>query len=526
MNYYELIYLLKEFKTKLSNCWIEQAVTPFKNQLEVFMANGEESFRLIFNGSPGNAALFLDSYRPAKKSNTQQFFEEIHGQSIKDFSLIENERMLYFDFGDEKKLWFKLFGNSANVFLTEKDVITETFKVRDNVGVIVLAEKGATLFDEKWDEQRSIAQNIRKQIPLFPKAWIEVLSDYYKDQEFEIAQILPHLQQIDQQLREQVEPRILENGTHTIIPFELLPLNHDQSFETVNDLVRYRFKNYAHDQRLNQQKNELLKALKRQIKRGKSSLNNLYQADKGIDKAEKYEQYGHILMANAHLGMPDAQNMTFDDLYNAGEKVTIDLEEKKSIAENAQKYYARSSNSMKSYEEALERIPKLEDQVKKLELIADELEGIKDLRELQDWKKENKSLIDDVLPNSGNAQNEVSPFHEFELNGYTLWIGKNARNNDLLVQTAHKEDVWLHARGVAGSHVIIRMNNNKSMPDMRLIEEVAGFAAYQSKAKGSKLAPVIYTKKKYVRKPKGVAPGAVIVQKENVIIVEPVNPFA
>jgi predicted ribosome quality control (RQC) complex YloA/Tae2 family protein len=70
------------------------------------------------------------------------------------------------------------------------------------------------------------------------------------------------------------------------------------------------------------------------------------------------------------------------------------------------------------------------------------------------------------------------------------------------------------------------MNNNKSMPDMRLIEEVAGFAAYQSKAKGSKLAPVIYTKKKYVRKPKGAAPGAVIVQKENVIIVEPVNPFA
>lgn len=86
---------------------------------------------------------------------------------------------------------------------------------------------------------------------------------------------------------------------------------------------------------------------------------------------------------------------------------------------------------MKSYEEALERIPKLEDQVKRFELITDELEGIKDLRELQDWKKENKSLVDDVLPNSRNTQNEVSPFHEFELNGFTLWIGKNARNNDI-----------------------------------------------------------------------------------------------
>jgi predicted ribosome quality control (RQC) complex YloA/Tae2 family protein len=525
MNYYELIYLLKEFKTKLSNCWVEQAVTPFKNQLEVFMSNEEESFRLIFNGSPGNAALFLDSYRPAKKSNTQQFFEAIHGQPIKGFTLIENERMLFFDLENGKKLWFKLFGNSANVFLTDGEVISETFKDRDSIGERISMEKGATLFEREWDEQRSIAQNIRKQIPLFPKAWIEVLSDYYRDQDFTPAQILDHLKKIDHTLRVKVEPRILENGTHTIIPFDLLPLNHDQSFERVNDLVRYRFKNYAHDQRLNQQKNEVLKALKRQIKRGKSSLNNLYQADKGLEKAETYEQYGHILMANAHLGKPDSGKMTFDDLYHAGEQVSINLEENKTIAENAQKYYSRSSNSLKSYEEALERIPKLEHQVEKFEQIVGELEGIKDLRDLQDWKKENKTLMEEVLPGSGNTQSDSSPFHEFEHKGYTLWIGKNARNNDLLVQTAHKEDVWLHARGVAGSHVIIRMNNNKNMPDMTLIEEVAGFAAYQSKAKGSQLSPVIYTKKKYVRKPKGAAPGAVIVQKENVIIVEPVNPF-
>lgn len=73
MNYYELIYLLEEFKTKLCNCWLELGVTPFKNQLELFMSNESESFRLVFNASPGNAALFLDTYRPAKKSNTQHF---------------------------------------------------------------------------------------------------------------------------------------------------------------------------------------------------------------------------------------------------------------------------------------------------------------------------------------------------------------------------------------------------------------------------------------------------------------------
>ena len=87
------------------------------------------------------------------------------------------------------------------------------------------------------------------------------------------------------------------------------------------------------------------------------------------------------------------------------------------------------------------------------------------------------------------------------------------------------KNIWLHARGVSGSHVIIRMNNSKEMPDKRIIEEVAQFAAYQSKAKGAGLAPVIYTKRKYIRKPKGSAHGAVIVQKEQVVIIEPKNPF-
>ena len=97
-------------------------------------------------------------------------------------------------------------------------------------------------------------------------------------------------------------------------------------------------------------------------------------------------------------------------------------------------------------------------------------------------------------------------------------------NSDKIVQKSHKEDIWLHARGVSGSHVIIRMNNSKEMPDKRIIEEVAQFA-YQSKAKGAGLAPVIYTKRKYIRKPKGSAYGAVIVQKEQVVIIEPRTHF-
>ena len=133
------------------------------------------------------------------------------------------------------------------------------------------------------------------------------------------------------------------------------------------------------------------------------------------------------------------------------------------------------------------------------------------------------------LPNlkqiNSKDKKTVNEFYAVEYKGYLLWIGKNARSNDKIVQKSHKEDIWLHARGVSGSHVIIRMNNSKKMPNIRIIEEIAQFAAYQSKAKGARLAPVIYTKRKYIRKPKGSAHGAVEVQKEKVVIIEPKNPF-
>src|SRR5699024_3493482 len=99
-----------------------------------------------------------------------------------------------------------------------------------------------------------------------------------------------------------------------------------------------------------------------------------------------------------------------------------------------------------------------------------------------------------------------------------------ANTKDQLTSLDHKDDIWLHARGVGGSHVVIRMGNQKDYPPKQVILQSAGYAAYYSKAKGMKTAPVMYTKRKYVRKPKGAQPGAVIVEREEVVMVPPVNP--
>jgi len=90
-----------------------------------------------------------------------------------------------------------------------------------------------------------------------------------------------------------------------------------------------------------------------------------------------------------------------------------------------------------------------------------------------------------------------------------------------MLRLAHKEDLWLHARGSAGSHVIVRMKKRTVRPPMAVLEKVAAIAAWYSKQKGSSLVPVILTQRKYVRKPKGAPAGLVLVDREDVLMVKP-----
>ena len=89
---------------------------------------------------------------------------------------------------------------------------------------------------------------------------------------------------------------------------------------------------------------------------------------------------------------------------------------------------------------------------------------------------------------------------------------------------AKQEDLWFHARGASGSHVVLKINSGKGEPSKKAIQEAAAIAAFYSHAKNSNTVPVAMTKKKYVRKPKGAAAGSVTLQQEKVVFVSPKLP--
>jgi predicted ribosome quality control (RQC) complex YloA/Tae2 family protein len=107
--------------------------------------------------------------------------------------------------------------------------------------------------------------------------------------------------------------------------------------------------------------------------------------------------------------------------------------------------------------------------------------------------------------------------------GFTILIGKNSRQNEeVTFRQATANDVWVHARGVPGAHVIVKAAG-REIPRSTL-EEAARLAAYYSQARGMTTAPVDYTLQRYVRHMKGGGPGMVVYERERTVFVAPFSP--
>jgi len=101
------------------------------------------------------------------------------------------------------------------------------------------------------------------------------------------------------------------------------------------------------------------------------------------------------------------------------------------------------------------------------------------------------------------------PFHYISSDGYHIYVGKNNfQNEELTFKFANGNDWWFHAKGVPGSHVIVK-SEGEEMPD-RTFEEAGKLAAYYSKSKGQEKVEIDYIQKKHVKKPSGGKPGFVV----------------
>ena len=197
------------------------------------------------------------------------------------------------------------------------------------------------------------------------------------------------------------------------------------------------------------------------------------------------------------------------------------MREELSPQQNVANYYKKSKSMHQAVERAAEQIPEVR---KKLLRVREQLEKIRitgvtnidDLKKRIPMNKDNSHKKDEV---------QVRAIKFLVDDKYTVLVGKDSRNNDVLtLKVAKPEDLWFHARGCPGSHVVLQVTNTKEPVQKSTIKKVAAIAAFYSKAKNSGLTPVAYTKKKYVSKRKGMKDGMVSLLREDVILVRPEIP--
>ena len=230
------------------------------------------------------------------------------------------------------------------------------------------------------------------------------------------------------------------------------------------------------------------------------------------DKADAipFEEIGNILMANLNKIHINENEVSLLDFYRDRE-IRIKLKKELNAAQNAEYYYRKSKNEKITLELLNQRIIETDNQ---LELLRSKLINIHSTENYKELK---------VFAKTEKAKKKVELFREFELDGFRILVGKSASNNDLLTMNySSKNDLWLHAKGVSGSHVIIKYIPGKKYTKS-IIDYAASIAAYFSKSKGSAFVPVIYVERKYVRKPKGATPGSVLIEKEQVVLVKPIS---
>ena len=243
------------------------------------------------------------------------------------------------------------------------------------------------------------------------------------------------------------------------------------------------------------------------------------------EKADDYRIKGELLTANLHCLKRGQTCVEVQNYYSPElSPLKIELNPQRGPSENVQQYFKRYTKAKRGRSVINQLIADYKAEQEVLRAHALEVEKASTLEELLAIRSEfvKKGWI--KLGKQGKKKGiSETTFRKFTSpNGFQMYAGRNSKENDLLLrQIATARDMWLHAKQIHGSHVIIRNPENRPDIPMPTLLQAAQIAAFFSKARHSSHAPVDYTWARYVVKPKGSAPGLVTYTREKTLYVEP-----
>jgi len=274
------------------------------------------------------------------------------------------------------------------------------------------------------------------------------------------------------------------------------------------------------------ERSQLIARLRRRRKAISEKLNELQMQMERAEDAETMRIKGELILSNLKSIRKGETEVMLHNFYDPQLRpIRVELSPELSPTQNAQLYFKRYAKAKRARVKLANVIA---DQEKMLQLLDEMIEEVEDLRSQAELDRLKEDLVRrgwmrrEEAKGGRRKERESEPFRRFiSSNGFEILVGRNNRENDLLtLRFANKNDIWLHAKNIQGSHVLIRNPEGREIPVPTLLE-AASLAAYFSKAKHSSHVPVDYTLAKYVTKPRGAKEGFVIYTHEKTLFVEP-----
>lgn len=237
------------------------------------------------------------------------------------------------------------------------------------------------------------------------------------------------------------------------------------------------------------------------------------------EEADRWRRFGQLLLAYASKVPPAATTVTVPDF--DGTPVTIPLDPQWTPVANAQAYFRRHARAAASRRVLPDRLAALHQE-------RAYLEQMRTLVELATTQEEVRTLVGE-LEEAGflrrradrrRRPEQAAPRTFTTAGGLRILVGRSGRENDYVTFTlARPGDLWFHARGMPGAHVILKTDGRT--PSQADVETAAAVAAYFSQGRNAASVPVDVVLRRHVRKPRGARPGMVTYRQEQTLMVAP-----
>ena len=291
---------------------------------------------------------------------------------------------------------------------------------------------------------------------------------------------------------------------------------------SASELLDYFYYERDRAARTKQRANDLFKFLVNLTERTSRRISAQQQELAACAEKDRFKLWGDLISSNIYRIQKGDSSAEVENFYEEGcPTVSIELDIRKTPAQNAQRYYSEYKKCVTAEEKLAGQIEKGEEELAYLDSVFDALTRAESENDIIQLRLE---LVQQGYIRSGRSEAKppkaLPPIEYRSSDGYTILVGRNnCQNDQLTLKFAEKTDIWLHTQTITGSHVII-VTEGETPPD-KTIEEAAVIAAVNSKGRNSTLVPVDYCLARYVKKPSGAKPGKVIFTNYKTAFVKP-----